>query len=863
MAKNEAKIKFVAETGQFNEDIKKANSTMASMNAVLKLNEAQFKNNGDEAEYLKNKHNALEVKLEANERKQEALNAKLEVAKKCYGEDSNEVQNLSTQLTKAKTDQANLENAIAQCEKEMEAQARESQQSKTALENLTDTIDRQKEQLNKLKDEYKNAVLEEGKKSNSAKELKKKIEELDTELGKNEEALKKAGKEVESAGEKAEKSANGGWTTAKQVFADLASKAIQQCIDKIKEVAKEAIQLGIDFSSSMSNVQALSGATEDELAQLEESARSLGASTVFSASEVSDAFGYMALAGWNTEDMLNGIEGVLNLAAAADMDLATASDIVTDGLTAFGLTASDSAGFVDVLASAMANSNTNVEMLGEAFKYVGPIAGSMGYSINDVSLALGTMANSGIKASQGGTSLRRILQNMISPTDSVQGAMDRLGVSMFNSDGTARPLREVLENLRNSLSSGAGDMEAFSAGMEGLTQQYEEGRMTEEAYNEACQELALNCGVLTDKMAAQDAAAIAGTTGLSGLMAIVNASDEDWNNLANTLDGATGSAENMANTMNDNLGGDLKELNSVFEEFKLTLFDGVENPMRDATQFLTENVVPAMQKAAEFLNEHPVLMKVVGVAITALVAGLAALAVVVGVYTVAQWAMNAAVLANPITWVVVGIVAAIAAVIAIGVLLYENWDKIKAKCAELVNALKEKFLAAKEAITKPIIAAKDKVMEIVNAIKGFFTGMKLSFPAIKLPHFQIKPKGWQIGDLLKGKIPSLGIEWYAKGGILTRPTIFGMNGNKIMAGGEAGPEAILPISRLEGYIGNAIAKAQRVLNFNNLATAIERLADRAIELKVNDRVIAETTASASDSVNGRRSQFRSRGLILA
>ena len=234
----------------------------------------------------------------------------------------------------------------------------------------------------------------------------------------------------------------------------------------------------------MSKVSAISGATGAELDALSDKAKEMGAKTKFSATEAASAFEYMAMAGWKTEDMLNGIEGVMNLAAASGEDLASTSDIVTDALTAFGLTAQDSTHFADILAQASSNANTNVGMMGETFKYVAPVAGALGYSAEDTATAIGLMANAGIKGSQAGTALRSIMSRLAKPTDEVQSAMDALGISLTDEQGKMKGLNEIMDDLR--------------AGFSGLS----------------------------EAEAAQTAAVLGGQEAMSGLLAIVNASDE-------------------------------------------------------------------------------------------------------------------------------------------------------------------------------------------------------------------------------------------------------------------------------------------------------------------------------------------------
>lgn len=220
----------------------------------------------------------------------------------------------------------------------------------------------------------------------------------------------------------AEETTGGGLTAFGVALANLAADIIASAINKMKELITETVKVGETFDSSMSNVGAISGATADEMDALRDKAAEMGASTKFSASEVADGFGYMAMAGWKTEQMVDGIDGVLNLAAASGADLATTSDIVTDALTAMGLQAGDAAHLADVMAAASSNANTNVEMMGETFKYVAPVAGSLGYSIEDTATAIGLMANAGIKSSQAGTALRGALTRITKPSKEAQGS---------------------------------------------------------------------------------------------------------------------------------------------------------------------------------------------------------------------------------------------------------------------------------------------------------------------------------------------------------------------------------------------------------------------------------------------------------
>lgn len=309
-----------------------------------------------------------------------------------------------------------------------------------------------------------------------------------------------------------------------------------------------SVKTGMDFDASMSNVAAISGATGSDLESLRDKAKEMGATTQFSASEAADAMGYMAMAGWKTGDMLDGIGGIMSLAAASGEDLATTSDIVTDALTAFGLSAKDSGHFADVLAAASSNANTNVSMLGESFKYVAPVAGSMGYSAEDVSVALGLMANNGIKASQAGTALRTLMTNMAKPTKTMAGAMDTLGISLTDSEGNMKSFQEIMIDLRKGF---AGLSEAEKANV---------------------------------------AASLAGKEGMSGLLAIVNSSEADFDKLTDAIYNSNGAAAEMERVMNDNLAGDIKILKSAFESLQIAISDELSPTFREFVQFGAEGL---------------------------------------------------------------------------------------------------------------------------------------------------------------------------------------------------------------------------------------------------------------------------------
>ncbi len=316
----------------------------------------------------------------------------------------------------------------------------------------------------------------------------------------------------------------------------------------ITAMAGYAVKVGSDFEAGMSKVSAISGAAGADFEKLSDKAKEMGAKTKFSATEAASAFEYMAMAGWKTEDMLSGIEGVMDLAAASGESLAVTSDIVTDALTAFGMSAKESGHFADVLAAASSNANTNVSMMGETFKYVAPVAGALGFSAEDTAVAIGLMANSGIKAGQAGTSLRSIMTRLAKPTDDVAIAMEELGISITDSDGSMKSLNEVMGDLRSGF---AGLSEAEKTNM---------------------------------------AATIGGQEAMSGLLAIVNASDGDFRKLLTSIYSCDGAAKGMAETMQNNLKGSLTILGSAAEGFGIKVYEKMQVPLRKAVDAGTEGV---------------------------------------------------------------------------------------------------------------------------------------------------------------------------------------------------------------------------------------------------------------------------------
>lgn len=316
-----------------------------------------------------------------------------------------------------------------------------------------------------------------------------------------------------------------------------------------------------DFEAAMSQVQAISGSTQSDLTRLTAKAKEMGATTKFTAAESAEAFNYMAMAGWNAEQMMGGIEGILNLAAASGEDLGTTSDIVTDALTAFGLKASDATHFSDVLAQASSSANTDVGMMGETFKYVASMAGSLSYSIEDVALMTGLMANSGIKSTQAGTSLNSVLTRLATNSSGAADAIAALGVNFYDSAGNARPLGTVMEELREAT--------------KGMNQEQKSNL----------------------------ANTVAGMEAQKGLLAILNASEEDYNKLADAISNADGASKRMSDTMMDNLSGDITLFQSAVDGLKISLGERMSNSwLRDIVQWLTAQVPKVEQLFSDAMD---------------------------------------------------------------------------------------------------------------------------------------------------------------------------------------------------------------------------------------------------------------------
>lgn len=482
----------------------------------------------------------------------------------------------------------------------------------------------------------------------------------------------------------------------------IVSEAVKTAMNAVVQLGKKVVQVGADFESQMSKVEAISGASGDELVDLGNKAKQMGATTKFTATEAAQAFEYMAMAGWKTGDMLDGVEGIMYLAAAAGEDLGVTSDIVTDALTAMGYSAGDASHFADVMATASSNANTNVSLMGETFKYVAPVAGALGYSIEDTATAIGLMANAGIKGSQAGTALRSILTNLASPTDSMAAAMNELGISLQDEAGNMRSLDDVMGQLR--------------AGFAGLD----------------------------EAQKAEYAATIAGKYGMSGLLAVVNASEADYKKLTEAVNNSNGAAKQMADTMNKNLKGALTLLNSQWEATLLSLYEG------DIPGFF-ENLAGTLEKAGDLIIQAaPAVAQGVSALITAIATQLPGF-----LKEIAPPLLNGILdivlsLAEHLDEIIVGIQDFIFTVVETLIprlpeillgLVNGIMDALKALTApermqQMMDIMLELLLTIVDVIPDIIVALIDALPEIITNIIGFLTNPetigKLLAAALKL-----------------------------------------------------------------------------------------------------------------------------------
>ncbi|MCO4353406.1 phage tail tape measure protein [Staphylococcus agnetis] len=468
------------------------------------------------------------------------------------------------------------------------------EKSKVKVDGLTKRQQIQAQKVRELKNNYDQLSRETGENSAKTQAAAAKYNEAYAELNKYERELNEATAEMKAL-ERQQQVLNTTMGKIGNKFSELGPR-LQEIGSKMQSVGRNmsmyvsapivagfgaAVKKSIDFDDSMRKVKATSGATGSEFQQLRDKALEMGAKTKFSASESADALNYMALAGWDTKDMLGGIDGVMQLAAASGEDLGQVSDIVTDSLTAFGMKAKDSGHFADVLAQTSSKANTDVRGLGEAFKYAAPVAGALGYTVEDTSIAIGLMSNAGIKGEKAGTALRTMFTNLSKPTGDMEKKMDELGISITDSNGNMLPLRDVMDQLRGKFKN------------------------------------------LSKEQQANAASTIFGKEAMSGALAIINASDEDYQKLTKSIDGSKGAANRMSKEMEGGIGGSLRQMKSAIESLAISIGDVMAPYIKKLAEWVSH--------AASKLNEMPKGTQKIVVGLSLVAAAIGPLLVTLGV----------------------------------------------------------------------------------------------------------------------------------------------------------------------------------------------------------------------------------------
>ena len=487
---------------------------------------------------------SIEAKLGANssayskqQQVVQSLAKEVAISTRNHQDNEREISNITTKLTNAETACLKTSSAIEKLNQSMKSSSSNAAQSSLEHGKLRDVISSQESQLNNLKKQYVDVTLAHGKGSSAAQSLAQQITNLSGTLHGNKEKFDAATKSANDLDKSM--SSTGGEVNnfsgkvnfAQGILVGFASAITTQVLTALRDLSTKCLSVGMDFEAGMSHVQAISGVSSTSMGELAKKAKEIGAATQHMATDITQGYGYMAMAGWKDVQMLGAIDGAQKLVSASGEDFGRVVDILTDVLSAMGKTAKDSGEFVDILAATAANSNTSVSMMGETFKYAAPVAGTLGSSMKDLALMIGLMANNGIKADKAGTSIRSILLRLINPTDEVAAGMEKIGLQVVNADGSIKPLITIMNEMRAKMSK------------------------------------------LSDAEKAQVAAMIAGKQAVTGLLAVVNSSPADFASLKQAIDESDGAADKMAKTMLNNGKGAVTLLKSKIESLQISLYE--------------------------------------------------------------------------------------------------------------------------------------------------------------------------------------------------------------------------------------------------------------------------------------------------
>lgn len=717
-------------TAKFSVDISDLKKGIQEANRQIRLANAEFKAASASMDKWSTSTSGLAAKIEQTDKvlsnQKKILNSykqEMEQVIAKYGENSKEADNARIKyenqraaVIKTQKSLGDYKDALAALEKEQKEAADAANKQASAYESLEKTISGQENALSALKSEYANAVLEQGRNSKSAKELASQITELSGELQDNKNKLSEAESAADGYDKSLQDTTKGGLSVFTVAVGNLVADVLSSLINSLKDVVGQTIEVGKAFDSSMSNVAALSGATDEELKMLRDTAKEFGSTTKFSASEAADALGYMALAGWDAETSTSALGGVLNLAAASGMDLAAASDMVTDYMSAFNMEAKDSAYFADLLAYAQGNANTTAQGLGEAFKNSAANMNAAGQDIETTVALLSMMANQGLKGSEAGTALTAVMRDMTAKMDEGAITIGKTSVAVMDANGNYRDMTDILRDVE-AATNGMGDAERATALQSTFT-----------------------------------------SDSIKGLNLILNAGVSEAAKFEEQLRNSSGAASDMSKIMNDNLNGDLTNLGSKLEGVQIAIYEKFEPALRDGVKVL-DDLLDAINFVVEHSTEFIAALGAMAAGVAAYVAyttalkvmteGWRSLTIVTKAQTAAQWLLNAAMSANPIGL----IVAAIAALVAAFVILWNKsegfrnfwiglWEKIMNAVQPAIDFIKGAFDAIISFfennwqsillfIVNPFAGAfkylydnfegfRDFVNSVVEAVTGFF-----------------------------------------------------------------------------------------------------------------------------------------------